>query len=308
MSVSSKVSSRVSSHVSSMTGFARSEGEKDGVSWSWEVKSVNSKGLDIRCRLPSGYERLDVTLRERIQKIFRRGNIFANLTVSHSESRSGFQVNTAVLDAALAAVPAIMERFPNATPPSVDGLLRIRGVLEPVDKDDNEETKSALDGLVLAGLDDVLQGLKENREQEGSRMKDILSDLVATIQDLHGQALEGASTQAGLLRARIEQGITVLLETAPALPEERLAQEAAVLCTKADVREEIDRLQSHCKAAQDLLNEGGAIGRKFDFLCQEFNREANTLCSKAIDTDLTKVGLEMKVTIDQMREQVQNIE
>ena len=291
-----------------MTGYSRFEGKGEGATWTWELKSVNSKGLDIRCRVPNGYDRLDSLARERIQKAFHRGSVFANLTLTQDTPQIAYRVNTAVLDAAIAAVPGIMEKLPGATPPSVDGLLSIRGVLEPAEQNDDEDAKSTFVEMMLKDLDEAITGMVENRHLEGARLKDMLMAHVSTLEGLHKQSLTCAETQTGLLRQRIEQGVAALLESAPALPEERLAQEAAVLCTKADVREELDRLDAHCKAAHDLLAESGAIGRKFDFLCQEFNREANTLCSKAIDPELTKVGLEMKVTIDQLREQVQNVE
>ncbi len=294
--------------VSSMTGFSRIEGKGDGAVWSWEVKSVNSKGLDIRCRLPGGFDRLDRLVRERIQKSLTRGSIFANLNLVQDVSQGTWRVNTAVLDAAMAAIPAVMERFPDATPPSVDGLLSLRGVLEPVDQEDNPDTRSVLDEALLLGLDRALETLLESRALEGARLKDMLDGHIATLESLHTEALTCAETQTGLMSQRIELGVAALLDKTPALSEDRLAQEAAVLCTKADVREELDRLGAHCEAAHDLLSQDGAIGRKFDFLCQEFNREANTLCSKAIDPGLTRVGLDMKVTIDQLREQVQNVE
>jgi uncharacterized protein (TIGR00255 family) len=247
-------------------------------------------------------------VRERIQKSLLRGSVFANLNLVQDVSQGSYRVNTALLDAAMEAVPAIMKRFPDATPPSVDGLLSLRGVLEPVDCEDDPDTRSVLDEALLAGLDQALESLLESRAMEGNRLKEILKGHISTLDGLHIEAMACADTQSELMRQRIEQGVAALLDKTPALPEDRLAQEAAVLCTKADVREELDRLAAHCKAAYDLLSQDGAIGRKFDFLCQEFNREANTLCSKAIDAELTRVGLEMKVTIDQLREQVQNIE
>ncbi len=296
--------------VSSMTGFSRLEGQADDAVWSWEIKSVNSKGLDIRCRLPNGFDRLDSVVRSKIQTAFKRGSFFANLTLKQETSQGKYQVNMAVLDAAIDAIPSILERVPNAIPPSVDGLLSIKGVLEPVSNEDDASQKldSGLDVVLMNALDEALVELANNRGEEGARLKDMLSTHVETIRSLNEQSMTFAGNQTAMMRQRIEQGVAALMESAPALPEERLAQEAAVLATKADVREELDRLTAHCQAATDLLNEGGVIGRKFDFLCQEFNREANTLCSKAIDAELTTAGLEMKVTIDQLREQVQNVE
>ncbi len=294
--------------LSSMTGFSRSEGEHNNASWVWEIKSVNGKGLDSRCRLPGGFERLEPVVREAVQKRFKRGNFSVNLTLSMRSGDGGFQINWDVLDHVLAAVPDVMVKCPSATPPSVDGLLALRGVIEIAEEDGTDDERKALDAELLASMNTALDGLMVARQSEGERLHGFLTDQIATVRTLHGQAVAETQKQTGILTNRLKQGVAELLEEAPTLPEDRLAQEVAVLFTKADISEELDRLSAHCDAARDLLSLDGGIGRKFDFLCQEFNREANTLCSKAIVSELTTIGLELKVVIDQMREQVQNVE
>ncbi len=291
-----------------MTGFSRSEGESAGSAWAWEIKSVNGKGLDARTRLPMGFERLEPLVRAQVQSRFKRGNVSLNLTLSQQGAQSVYKINWDVLDHVLEAIPEIRRNCPEVTPPSIHGLLGLRGVMETVDEKRDETQQAAFDAELLASLDDALDGLSQNRQAEGQRLYDMLDSHVGSIENLWKQAAKEADAQTALLRARIEQGVSALMEASPALPEDRLAQEAAVLFTKADIREELDRLEAHCAAARELLSADGAIGRKFDFLCQEFNREANTLCSKAVAPELTRVGLELKVVIDQLREQVQNVE
>ncbi len=294
--------------LSSMTGFSRSEGEHGNASWAWEIKSVNGKGLDVRCRLPGGHERLEPVVRAAAQKRFKRGNISVNLTLNMRSSDGGYRINWDVLDHVLAAVPQVMAKCPEATPPSVDGLLALRGVLETAEDDNGDDEREALEAELLSTMTAALDGLMAARASEGERLHGFLTDQVASVQGLYGDAVAETQKQTDILRNRIKQGVRELLDETPTLPEDRLAQEVAVLFTKADISEELDRLSVHCDAALDLLSLDGGIGRKFDFLCQEFNREANTLCSKAIVPELTTIGLELKVVIDQMREQVQNVE
>lgn len=294
--------------LSSMTGFARCEGEESGVSWVWELKSVNGKGLDVRCRLPAGYDRLEADIRGQAQKDLTRGNVSVNLSITQLEHESSYRINWLVLNDIIDAVPELASKCPTATPPSIDGLLGLRGVLETVDENISDERQSEIDKDIRRGFDSALMELIENRQKEGARLADVIVGQVSVIEELSVQAQEQASVQVGLIRERISNGVARLLESSPPLTEDLLAQEAAVLLTKGDVTEELDRLHAHCKAATDLLESDSAIGRKFDFLCQEFNREANTLCSKAIAPELTQVGLELKVVVDQLREQIQNIE
>ena len=294
--------------LSSMTGFARSEGEAGEVSWAWELKSVNGKGLDVRCRLPGGYDRLEADARTQAQKKMARGNVSINLNITKQATESPLRINWQVLDQIIAAVPEIAAKCPTATPPGIDGLMALRGVWEAADDDVDEDRQIEIDKAVRDGFEQALAGLVENRKDEGARLAAVLTQQVVTINDLRMQAAALASEQTDLIAERIRSGVARLLESAPPLSEDRLAQEAAILLTKGDVTEELDRLEAHCQAASDLLTDDGAVGRKFDFFCQEFNREANTLCSKAIAPELTRVGLELKVIIDQLREQIQNVE
>ena len=294
--------------ISSMTGFARAEGHEDDFSWTWEVKSVNGKGLDVRCRLPAGFESLEQPARARIAKRFRRGNINLALTVRWNQVRGSYRVNRAVLDDIVSLLPEIRERFPDAGPPHVEGLLALRGVIEPVEDEPSEDARQAAETALLAGLDQALESLASMRDQEGARLASVLTTHLDGIGRLCAEAEGLAAAQPDAIKERLRIQVAALLDAVPALPEERLAQEAALLMAKADVREELDRLKAHRDAARDLMGGDGAIGRKLDFLCQEFNREANTLCSKSVDLALTRVGIELKAGVEQLREQVQNIE
>ncbi|MGF1640035.1 MAG: YicC/YloC family endoribonuclease [Rhodospirillales bacterium] len=291
-----------------MTGFARAAGETTACSWAWEVRSVNGKGLDVRCRLPSGFEALEPRVRERITATLKRGNVGANLTVVWIERPGGVQVNLRALDQIIALLPEIHRRLPHCAPPRPEGLLNVRGVIEVVDEQASDEIRAAVDEAVLAGLDGALASLAAMRREEGARMAGVLADHLGRIGVLHGEAGALAAGQPAAIRARLEEQVAALLIAVPALPEERLAQEVALLATKADAREELDRLKAHLEAAHALLAGGGPVGRKLEFLCQELHREANTLCSKSADVALTRVGIDLKATIEQLREQVQNVE
>ncbi len=291
-----------------MTGFSRGQGQADDFTWAWEAKSVNGKGREIRCRLPSGFEFLEVPTRDRAAQIFHRGNIFLNLTVKWDRARSAYRVNTEVLDDYLSILPQIRAKAPDAAQPSADGLLSLRGVIETEEEEPDEAARRKMEEVLLSGLDQALVQLKSMRDGEGGRLETVLREHLETITDLVRQAGELAATQPEAIRERLKKQIEALLEDVSALNGERLELEAALLMTKADIREELDRLAAHVSAAEDLLKGDGAIGRKLDFLCQEFNREANTLCSKSTDVALTRAGLDLKAAIDQFREQVQNIE
>ena len=287
-----------------MTGFARHEGGDGGLTWMWEVKSVNGRGLDVRCRLPSGYEGLEAAARATAPKHCTRGNLQIALVINRGEASARFQINRDLLD----QLVALTREIEGAAPPRVDGLLAVRGVVETVEE---EETKDQLDARMAAMEADLaraLDALTAMRRVEGQRLKDIIIERLDEIERLTAAARESAAVQPEAVRERLRTQVEELLNAAPALPEERLTQEAAVLVTKADVREELDRLTAHIAAAREHLAEGGAIGRRLDFLCQEFNREANTLCSKSWDVALNRIGLDLKAAVDQLREQVQNVE
>lgn len=292
-----------------MTGFARAQGYDDGCSWAWEIKSVNGKGLDVRFRLPYGFEALEPGARERIAARFRRGNVQGSLQVSRAESQARFRINADVLEEVIALLPEIQRRLPEARAPSIDGLLGLRGVIEPVDDAAGQAAaREALEDALLAGLEVAIDQLAATRRDEGGRLAAVIEDHLTAIARLSAKAEALAATQPDAIRQRLNEQVAALIEAVPALPEERLAQEAALLMTKADVREELDRLAAHLEAARALMAEGGAVGRRLDFLCQEFNREANTLCSKSIDVELTRIGLDLKAAVEQLREQVQNVE
>ncbi len=293
------------SQLFSMTGFARSEGALSGLSWIWEIKSVNGKGLDLRCRLPGGFEALEQRLRQAAQKRLQRGSLQVSLNLDRSAAEQSFRVNRPVLDRYLAAAQDLIAA--GAAAPTADGLLALRGVLEVSDADE-ELDPEARDAALLVSFEAALSALLEARQAEGKRLASLLTERLEDLTKLVAEAQGCAEAQPAGLRARLERQVAELLEAAPALPAERLAQEAALLAVKADVREEIERLEAHIATARDLIGQGQGIGRKLDFLCQELNREANTLCSKAQDIRLTEIGLAMKSCIDQLREQVQNVE
>jgi uncharacterized protein (TIGR00255 family) len=293
--------------VSSMTGFARADGHEDGASWVWELKSVNSKSLDLRFRLPPGLDGLELPLRASLAQKLKRGALSVTLTVTRSATAGGVRINREALELVVAASHALVADG-RAALPRADGLLALRGVLESGDEPEDEAERERRQAALLASWEKALDGLVSMRRGEGARLIPVLEARLAEIASLVAAAEGSAAVQPDALKLRLRDLVAALLDASPALPPERLAQEAALLVAKADIREEIDRLAAHVVAAQELLAEGGAIGRRFDFLCQEFNREANTLCSKSSDVALTRVGLDLKAVIEQLREQVQNLE
>lgn len=293
--------------VSSMTGFARTAGAIGAYSWAWEVKSVNSRGLDLRSRLQGGLDGLEATVRAAAARRFHRGHLSMNLTLNRSGAEPTARINAEVLETMLSVANDLAART-NAQPATVDGLLSLRGVVETVEPEESEADRKALEAGVLDSLERALDLLVEDREAEGRRLGEIVGGQVDSIAALTAEAEELAALQPAALKARLQQQVADILDGAAGLSEERLLQEAALLATKADVREELDRLNAHVGAARELFSDDGAIGRRLDFLAQEFNREANTLCSKSQDAALTKIGIELKTVIDQFREQAQNIE
>jgi len=289
--------------IASMTGFAQESGESGDIRWRWEIRSVNGRGLDLRLRLPTGLDRLDTPLRAAASGLLARGSVTANLTVERDEA-SGLTVNQAALERAIAAALSIRERVPDATI-SADGLLALRGVAETTESGPLDDSH---DAALIGGFERAVAALVEARRAEGARISAVLSGIVDRVEQLTGEAENNPARSLEAIAVRLRQQLEQLIEAAPALDSQRLHQEAAILATKADIREELDRLTAHIAAARQLLREGGQVGRKLDFLTQEFNREANTLCSKANDASLTATGLALKAAIDQLREQVQNIE
>lgn len=293
--------------LSSMTGFARAEGQHDGFGWAWELKSVNGRGLDIRTRAPQGFESLEPLVRQKLGEALKRGNVNVSLAVERRAGEAGIRINRAVLDQVLALQTELAGRV-DAAPPRLEALLAVRGVVEAGEEEADEEARAARDADILAGLEQAVRAMVASRLEEGARLAAMLTGHLDRIEELTTQARALGSVQPAALKVRLHQQVAELLEASPALNEDRLAQEAALLATKADIREELDRLQAHIAAARRLLAEGGPVGRKLDFLSQEFNREANTLCAKSNAVELTGIGLDLKAVIDQLREQVQNIE
>ncbi|WP_455182420.1 YicC/YloC family endoribonuclease [Azospirillum palustre] len=288
-----------------MTGFARVDGHGDGYSWTFEAKSVNGRSLDLRCRLPSGFDSVEAAARADVPKRLARGNVNLTLTVNRAQAVSQLRINRELLAQVLEIAREI--EGAGAAPPRLDSLLAVRGIIEPVEEDETE-ARERVESALKGDLSKLIDQLAVNRLAEGARIAEVLNGHLDEIARLVDAASACASTQPEALREKLRAQVAAILGSFPALSEERLAQEAAILIGKADVREELDRLRAHIQAARDMMAEGGAIGRRFDFLCQEFNREANTLCSKSADVELTRIGLSLKASIEQLREQVQNIE
>lgn len=293
--------------LASMTGFARAEGADGALSWTWELKSVNGKNLDVRARLPNGFDELDGGLRAMAGERLRRGHLSVALQVSRAAGDKEVRVNEEVLSQLL-EVARRHDGAPGTAPVRLDGLLALRGVVDIVERHESEDGRESRNVALLASFEDALNLLTESRAAEGGRIESVLRGLIDEIAGLAEAAAARASAKSHETRARLLERIGELTGEVPALSEERLAQEVAVLIVRADVTEEIDRIAAHIAAARDLFGEGGAVGRRLDFLCQEFAREANTICSKAGDVALARIGLDLKVAIDRFREQVQNIE
>lgn len=291
-----------------MTGFARAEGHDESLSWAWELKSVNAKSLDLRFRLPAGFETLEPLLRASLNRKLRRGAITANLAITKRVGVGAVRINHEALAAVVTAARALAAEIRDAAPPRIDGLLALKGVIESAEEAPDDAARKRQIALLSDGFEQALTSLTTMRLAEGRRLERVLWTRLDEITALVKQAESSAAAQPDAIKARLKDLIAALVEAVPGLPEERLAHEAALVVAKADVREELDRLAAHLVAARGLMAEGGAIGRRFDFLCQEFNREANTLCAKSADLDLTRIGLGLKASIEQLREQVQNIE
>ena len=287
-----------------MTGFARAEGVAGGFAWAWELRSVNGRGLDLRLRLAPGTDALEPTLREAAGRVLKRGNVTANLSLRREEILR-MSPDPAALEQALRLALELAARIPGAPAPRAEALLALPGVLRPAAADPDAVPPAA---AIQAGFLVALTDLVAARNEEGARLGTVLRAQLEEITALHTEAGRIAADQPAAHRARLMENLRALLAESPSLPEERIAQEVALMAARSDVREELDRLASHIEAALALLAAGENIGRRFDFLVQEFNREANTLCSKSASAALTATGLKLKATIEQLREQVQNIE
>lgn len=292
----------------SMTGFARGEGASGRYNWTWEIRSVNGKGLDIRLRLPPGMEMLETEVRRIVSARMSRGNLQVALNLSVGESR----VEAVLNEEALAAVLALRERLGpdvlEAGPLRLDTLLSMRGLVDLRDAEDGDDVRAARDGEILQGLEQAVAALADMRKLEGEALRRVLEGQILRIEELAQQVEADPSRSPDEIARKLQAQVAALVGASPALDPDRLYMEAALLATKADLREEIDRLIAHIAAARELLAGGGPIGRKLDFIAQEFNRESNTICSKSNSTAVTAAGIELKVVIDQFREQVQNLE
>jgi uncharacterized protein (TIGR00255 family) len=288
-----------------MTGYARADGEGLGISWVWEVKSVNGKALDLRLRLAPGFDALEPQLRAMVAQRFRRGNFSANLAVTRT-APAAVRINRETLAQLLGLMNQLAGEV-EAAPPRLDGLLALRGVVETVEDDEDavlEERRRAVLGSWATALD----RLAVARGEEGARLAILLESQLKDMASLVVTAEGYAAAQPGAIRERLLKMLASLTDLVAGISEERVAQEMALLAARSDVREELERLRAHLDQAGDLLEQGEAVGRRLDFLCQELNREANTLCSKSADIELTRIGLALKAAVEQFREQVQNIE
>ena len=293
--------------IKSMTGFARADGARGNLSWHWEVRSVNGRGLDVRLRVPPGFESLEPRIRDTAGKRITRGSLTVNLGVRRVHGQTQIQLNEPALKQVLEALERLKQIVP-VGPPSAEGLLGIKGVLELVEPEEDDAEAAARAEVMLVNLGEALDGMVRARADEGARLQTVVFDQLATVERLVAaiERLPARSTDA--IKLRLVEQVGRLMETGAVLDDSRLYQEAALLATRADTEEELKRLTAHIAAARELLKSHEPAGRRLDFLAQEFNREANTVCSKSNDVDTTRAGLELKAVIDQMREQVQNIE
>ncbi len=292
------------SMISGMTGFGRADGALDGWTWTVEARSVNGRSLEVRFRGPQGFDALERGAKSAAQARLNRGQVTLGIHAKHAAGSGELRINQAALDRYLALANALAEE--GATPPSADGLLALRGVVDAAEDEDDAEARERVEAAIGASIEQALDALKTSREGEGAALTPVIVDFVTRIEALVGSAEGEAAAQTDAIRARFARRMAELAPDAPGL-EERIVLEAAALATKADVREELDRLAAHVASARALLQQPPA-GRKLDFLMQEFMREANTLCSKSATTALTGIGLELKAVIEQLREQVQNVE
>ncbi|MBE7637008.1 YicC family protein [Sneathiella sp. P13V-1] len=293
-----------------MTGFSRISGAWEEFTWLWELKSVNGRGLEIRCRLPGGLDRVEEVARKKMKHMFQRGTINIHLQLQRSGSKTEYQINEIFLKQLIECAKA-QENAEHLQPASIDGLLNVRGVVEQAEQSRlNEEDQEVFEAELLNSFEQALEALKEARDHEGVQLTPVLKEQVETIQNLISEAEKSAALRPEAVKERINRQMEILLASKQELDEGRIEQELALIATKADISEELDRLKGHVTSCLEILNRGhkDGIGRRLDFMCQEFNREANTLCSKSNDKSLTQVGLDMKVIIDRLREQVQNIE
>jgi uncharacterized protein (TIGR00255 family) len=298
---------KTSTALTSMTGFARSTGQWRDATWTWEIKSVNGKALDVRIRVPSGYEALEIPARALALQRLKRGNVQVGLTMQVASSTTTLRVNEAVLEEIVRMAETLRDRLGSA-PIQAENLLGLRGVLDQGETNLSEEDSVARDLVMLKSFEVAVKHLVEARNAEGARLTVVIEDQLRRIASLVKAARDNPSRSVEAVRARLAEQVNRIVEQSDTFDLQRLHQEAIILATRADIQEELDRLDAHVAAATELMKAVEPVGRKFDFLAQEFNREANTLCSKSADVALTAIGLDLKTVIDQLREQIQNIE
>src|ERR1700730_5126761 len=293
--------------LSSMTGFARSHGASGPYAFEWELKSVNAKGFDLRMRLPPGWDDLEALAKKRAGEVLSRGTVYANLNVKRANTASTVRINEDVLASIVKMAGELAGKI-DAVAPSIDGLLGIKGVIEVVEPENDEAEDKAAKAAAAAAFEQALANLVEMRQREGVTLGQILSQRMDEIERLAKKAEAAPGRKPEAIKARLAEQIAALLEASDRFDADRLNQEAIMIAAKADIREELDRIASHISQVREMIGKGGPIGRRLDFLAQEFNREVNTCCSKSNDLELTNTGLEMKNVVEQFREQVQNLE
>jgi uncharacterized protein (TIGR00255 family) len=293
--------------LSSMTGFARSHGASGPYTFEWELKSVNAKGFDLRMRLPPGWDEIEAVAKKRAGELLSRGTVYANLNVKRANAGSIVRINEDVLASIVKVAGELAGRI-DAVAPSIDGLLGIKGVIEVVEPESDEVEDKAAKLAAAAAFEQALSELVWMRQREGETLGNILTQRMDEIERLAKKAEAAPGRKPEAIRARLAEQIATLLEASDRFDSDRLNQEALMIATKADIREELDRIASHISQAREMIGKGGPVGRRLDFLAQEFNREVNTCCSKSNDLELTNTGLEMKNVVEQFREQVQNLE
>ena len=294
--------------LSSMTGFARGQGAAGAYVWNWEIKSVNAKGLDVRFRLPPGWDAIEVPVRKAATDALGRGTVYGNLTVERKGVQPTVRINEPVLNAVIATLDMLDNKIVGANRPTLDGILALKGVMEIVEEDESEGDRRAAEAAIIAGFNQTLAELVAMRRAEGATLGRLLSVRIDEIGALAKRAEAAPGRKAEAIKARLAEQVATLLSASQRFDSDRLHQEAILLATKADIREELDRLASHGEQVRKMLADGVAVGRKLDFLAQELNRESNTLTAKANDVELTNIGLELKSVVEQFREQVQNLE
>ena len=294
--------------LSSMTGFARGQGVTGSYVWNWELKSVNAKGLDVRLRLPPGWDAVEVAVRKAATDALARGTVYGNLSVERKGMAPTVKINEPVLSAIIATLDQIDNRVVGAGRPTLDGILALKGVIEVTEDDEKPEERVAAEKAIIAGFGKTLADLVAMRRAEGDTLGKLLTARLDEIGSLAARAEAAPGRKPEAIKARLAEQVAALMEASQRFDSDRLYQEAVLLASKADIREELDRLASHGTQVRKLLTDGGPIGRRLDFLAQELNRESNTLTAKANDVELANIGLQLKAVVEQFREQVQNLE